>query len=53
MSEITDFNSTQFSEISTEWLDFNKEINLIIQAWDDYFFEVTGIQINTNKRKRT
>ena len=51
--ETTDFNSTQFSGTSTEWCDFNKEISLIGQAWDNYLFEVTGVQIDTNKCKRT
>lgn len=36
--EITDFDSTQFSGISTEWSDFNKEIGSVIQAWDNYLF---------------
>ena len=43
--ETTDFNSTQFSGISTQWPDFNKEISNILQAWENYFFEVTGIRI--------
>ena len=47
--ETTDFNSTQFSGTSTEWCDFNKEISLIVQAWDNYLFEVTGVQIDTDK----
>ena len=51
--ETTDFNSTQFSGRSTEWSDFNKEISTIIRAWDNYFFKVTGVQIDTDKCKRT
>ena len=51
--ETTDFNSTQFSSGSTELSDFNKEINTIIQAWDNYFFKVTGVQIDTDKCKYT
>lgn len=46
--ETTDFNSTQFSGISTQWSDFNKEISTIVQAWDNYFFEVTGVRIDSN-----
>ena len=53
MNESTDFNSTQFSETSTDWFDFNKEISSVVQAWDDYFFEVTGVYIDTNKRECT
>lgn len=46
--ETTDFNSTQFSSASTELFDFNKEISSIVRAWDNYFFEITGVQIDSN-----
>ena len=53
MNDSTDFNSTQFSETSTDWFDFNKEISSVVQAWDNYFFKVTGVQIDTDKCKCT
>ena len=53
MNDSTDFNSTQFSETSTDWSDFNKEISSVVQAWDNYFFKVTGVQIDTDKCKCT
>lgn len=48
ITETTNFNNTQFSETSTEWSDFNREISRIVQAWDDYFFKVTGVRIDSN-----
>ena len=51
MNDSTDFNSTQFSETSTEWSDFNKEISSVVQAWDDYFFFFFLVHIYTNKRE--
>lgn len=46
VDNLTRFNDTQFSDISTEYADFNKDFVSYIQIWDDYLFEITGLRIN-------